>query len=133
MFEQALSVPTIKFDNDVISIVPNSFKFTTGAGETKVRSASVGGGNSVTVHGLDAEMQYSVVKFSLMNTINNVNRIKTWKATQGDHTIEALQRGTGGADDFSEAFTNISVTNDPEIVASADGVIEVECAGNKLE
>ena len=25
------------------------------------------------------------------------------------------------------------VTNDPEIVASADGVIEVECAGNKLD
>lgn len=131
--EQGLAVPTIKVNNDVIGIVPNTFKFTPGDGETKVRAASTGGNNATSVHTQDAEMMYSVVKFHLMNTINNMSMVRDWKANFAANTVEALQRGTGDQKDFSLAYKSMSVTNDPENVAAADGVIEVEMAGDKLE
>lgn len=133
MSEQGLSVPTIKVNNDVIGIRPNTFMYTPGDGEVKVRAASTGGSNATTVHTEDAESKFSVVKFSMYNTVDNIERIRDWKALIAGNSIEALQRGIAGGKDFALAFKNMSVTNDPEIEASVDGDLKVEMAGDKLE
>jgi len=130
---QGLSVPTIKVNNDVIGIVPNTFKYTSGDGETTVRAASTGGGNASAVHTQDAETMVSKVMFNVFVTPDMIERVRDWKSEVGGNTLEALQRGTGDSKDFSIAFIGMSVTNDPEINAAADGVIEIEMAGDKLE
>lgn len=128
-----LSVPTIKVNNDVIAIVPNSFGYKAGDGEIKVRAASTGGGNATSVHSQDAETMFSTVKFKLYPTAENLQMARDWKARIGCNTVEAIQRGSScGGGEFNVAFKNISVTNDPEINATADGDIEVEMAGDKL-
>ncbi len=128
-----LSVPTIKLNNDVIEIMPNSFMYTPGDGEVTVRAASTGGGNTKAIHTQNAETMFSKQKFSLPNTGRNADLIRDAKASIGGNTIDAIQLGTGTAKDFRLAFRNLSITNDPEVNASADGVIEVEMAGDKLE
>ena len=130
---QGLSVPAIKVNNDVIGLVPNTFKYTSGDGDVSVRSASTGGGNARSIHTQDAETMFSKVMFSVYVTTDMIEKVRDWKADIGGNTVEALQRGTGDNQDFSLAFKNMSVTNDPEINAAADGVIEIEMAGDKLE
>ncbi|MCK5019862.1 MAG: hypothetical protein KAS32_22575 [Candidatus Peribacteraceae bacterium] len=132
MSNEGLSVPTIKMNNEVVAILPNSYSFISGDGEVKVRAASTGGGAAVSTHTLDAETMVSVVKFSLLNTIDNMERVRDWKANFARNTHEAVQRGLDGKD-IALAFRGMSVTNDPEIKAAADGVIEVELAGDKLD
>lgn len=131
--EQGLSVPSIKVNNDIITIQANSFKFTPGDGETTVRAASAGGGSTETVHTQNAETMFSTVKFSMLNTPSNMTKVRGWKAVIGGNTLEAMQRGTGGNPDYKEAFKGLSVTNDPEVVASVDGIIEIEMAGDRIE
>lgn len=128
---QAISVPTIKVNNDVIGIVPNSFKYTPGYGEVEVRAASTGGGNAVSVHTENAETKVSNVMFSVYPTTDNISKIRTWKSQVAANTVEAVQRGISGKD-FTIAFKGLSVTNDPEIQAASDGVVEVEMAGDQV-
>lgn len=130
---QALSVPTIKVNNDVIGLVPNTFKYTSGDGDVTVRAASTGGINVVSVHTQDADTMKSTVMFSVFVTTDNILKVRDWKAAVAGNTVTATQRGIGTQKDFSLAFKGMSVTNDPEINAAADGVIEIEMAGDKLE
>lgn len=129
----ALSVPTIKVNNDVVPIVPNTFKYVSGDGETTVRAASTGGNNAVSVHTQNAETMFSKIMFSVHVTLDLIPKIRDWKADIGGVRVEASQQGLNGADDFSVAFKGVSMTNDPDINAVADGVIEIEMAGDKLE
>jgi len=130
---KALSVPTIKVNNDVQAIVPNSFKYKSGDGETKVRAASAGGGNVTAVHTQNAESMFSTLSFSIYPTADNLGRIRDWKDAIGGNTVEAVQRGDSTGDgDIALFFKNMSVTNDPDINAGADGVIEIEMAGDKI-
>lgn len=129
-----LSVPTIKVNNDVIAIVPNTFKYVSGDGDVTVRGASTGGGNALAIHTQDAETMVSKVMFSVHSTADMIERIRDWKAGVAENSIDAIQRNAAvGGKDFSIAFRNMSMTNDPEVVAAADGVIEIEMAGDKLE
>ena len=128
----ALSVPTIKVNNDVINIVPNSFKYVSGHGEVTVRAASTGGANAVSVHTQDAETMVSKVMFSLPNTVTNIERVSEWQSHIAGNTVEAIQKAINGKN-FAIPFKGMSITNDPDIVAAADGIIDIEMAGDKLE
>ncbi len=129
---QALSVPTIQVNNDTIGLVPNTFKYVSGDGDVNVRSASTGGGNAISVHTQDAETMFSKIMFSIYATTDNLSKIRDWKANVAANTINAVQRNVGGKD-FSVAFIGVSMTNDPDINAAADGVIEIEMAGDKIQ
>lgn len=131
--ETTLSVPSIKVNNDVIPIVPNSFKYKSGDGETKVRAASVGGGNAQAVHSQDAETMFSTASFRVYPTLSVISLIRDWKSQTAGNTIDALQRDqTGAGKDLAIAFMEMSVTNDPDVEAGADTDIEIMFAGTKL-
>ena len=132
MSNQAISVPAIQVNNDTIGLVPNTFKYKTGDGEVTVRSASTGGGNATSIHTQDAETMFSTVMFSVYVTADNISKIRDWKDRVAGNTINAVQRNVGGKD-FSLAFKDMSMTNDPDVNAAADGVIEIEMAGDKLK
>lgn len=125
-----LSVPAIRVNNDLIAIVPNSFKYKSGDGEIKVRAGSTGGGGAKAVHSQDAEMMYSSVVFRIFPTINNIEILRTWKAGIAANTIDVLQEGV--SKDLALAFKNMSLTNDPDVEGGADTDIEMMFAGDKL-
>ncbi len=129
---QAISVPAIQVNNDTIGLVPNTFSYTPGDGETTVRAASTGGGKAKSIHTQDAETMFSKVMFSVYPTTDNISKIRDWKANVAGNTLSAVQRNVGGKD-FSLAFKNMSVSNDPDIKAAADGVIEIEMAGDQIQ
>ena len=131
MADKALSVPSIRVNNDVIGIVPNSFMYTAGDGETNVRAASTGGGNAVSVHTENAESKFSTIKFDVYPTLDMISKIRTWKSQIAGNTIDAIEKGLNNKD-FNIAFKGVSITNDPEINAGADTVISIEAAGDKL-
>ena len=124
----ALSVPTIKVNNDVVPIVPNSYKYTPGDGETKVRAASTGGGGAKAIHTQDAETMCSKVTFQVYPETKEIGLIRVWKQAVGTLTVQHSQTSDG----IAESFQHMSVTNDPEVTASADGILTVEMAGDKL-
>lgn len=124
----ALSVPTVKVNNDILEIVPNSYSYTTGRGTTNVRAASRGGTNSRSIHTKDAESQFSKITFSLFNTKENQAKVAEWQANTGLNTVDHFQI----ADDIAESFQHVSVTNDPDFKAAADAVVAIEMAGDKL-
>ena len=132
MADKTLSVPTIKVNNDVIAIVPNTFTFSAGDGEVNVRAASTGGGNATSVHSENAETMIGKAKFSMYPTVDNIAKIRNWKAAVAENTLEALQAGSAGGKDFSLAYKGMSVTNEPDFNAGADTVIEIEMAGDRI-
>ena len=132
MSNQAISVPAIQVNNDTIGLVPNTFKYVSGDGEVTVRAASTGGGSAISVHTQDAETMFSKVMFSVYATTDNISKIRDWKNRVAGNTINAVQRDVGGKD-FSLAFKDMSMTNDPDVNAAADGVIEIEMAGDKIQ
>ena len=129
-----LSVPSIQVKNVTIGIVPNSFKYKSGDGEVTVRAASTGGGNATTVHTQDAETMFSTIMFSVYATAEMTSKIRDWKADVGGLTVDAVQKAKSSLDkDFALGFKGVSMTNDPDVNAAVDGVIEIEMAGDKLE
>ena len=128
----AISVPAIQVNNDTVGLVPNSYKRTGGYGETTVRAASSGGGNAVAVHTKNAETMFSKVMFQIYVTTDNIRLVDEWKDNGSGNTISASQRDVSSKD-FAESFKNMSMTNDPEIPMTADGVIDIEMAGDQIK
>ena len=125
-----LSVPAIRINNDLIAIVPNSFKYKSGDGDIKVRAGSTGGGGAKAVHSQDAETMFSTVVFRVFPTINNIEIMRIWKSGIAANTIDVLQEGE--TKDLTLAFKNMSLTNDPDIEGGADTDVEMMFAGDKL-
>lgn len=125
MARVGLSVPSILVNNVPIDIVPNSFEYEVGYGEINVRSASVGGGSSTTIHTEDAENKIGMCKFQLFITDTSRAAIAGWKLLIAGNVISAVQNG---ASPF--VLNGASMTNNPTFAASADGTVEVEFKGD---
>lgn len=127
MANRALSVPGVSVNNTPISIVPNSYKFTRGDGETTVRAASSGGGGVVSVHTEDAESKIGKMSWEMYVTPETIELIAGWKAGIGENFVSAQQVGITPI-----SGSNMSMTNDPDFEASADGKVEVMFEGDPL-
>lgn len=128
MAEQAFSNPTISVNDETVAIIPNTLMTKNGHGETKVRAVSTGGGGGGTVHTVDAESRFSVVKFDLPNTAANAEKVRQWKSAIGTNTVSFFERV--GGDVVERTFTGQSIVNDPEFEASADGKVSIEFNGD---
>lgn len=122
-----LSVPTITANNIPRAIVPNSFKFTEGYGETNVRSASTGGGSSESVHSENGENNNGKITIDMYVTQETREFVAEAKGLTGANVIQAVQAGLPPV-----TGNRMSLTNDPEFAASADGVVTLEFAGDRL-
>lgn len=123
----ALSVPGIAVNNVPIEIVPNSFKFKMGKGEIKVRSASAGGGASKSIHTEDAEDKIGKMSWEMYVTEESQELVNGWKQNIGTNFISAQQPGQSPLSGGS-----MSMVNDPDFEASADGVVEIQFEGDPL-
>jgi len=124
MAKKAISTPSVTINGDVFSVKPNSVKITKGAGTTKVRWTSTGGGGGSTVHSEDAEGRVGKVKFSLEVTAGNLAKFDLLKLNTGGNTVVLAQKG-----ETAITFTGMSLENDPEWNLGADGGCEFEFGG----
>ena len=124
---KALSVPGIAVNNVPIGIVPNSYKYKLGKGETKVRAASSGGGAVETVHTEDAEGKIGMMSWEMYVTEETEELVAGWKQNTGLNFVSAQQPGSA-----PRSMGTASMTNDPDFEASADGVVEISFEGGQL-
>lgn len=127
----AIANPTVRVNDETIAIVPNSLTAVLGGGEVNVRTASSGGGAVETVHTSDAESKISAVNFDIYNTPEMLRKISGWKNAIGALTVQVVGKVPSGS--FSMALANVSLTNDPEIGLSADGVTSLEFKGDPAQ
>lgn len=117
----SLSTPTVTVDNVTVFIIPNSFKYTEGFGEQTVRAQSAGGGSVRIVSSDNAEMKISDPKWSMLNTNENIDIIRAWKAKGSNIAISATDK-----DGFTRTFNNATLVNNYEVNLAADGTIDLE-------
>ena len=129
---QTLSVPSVIINNETIRIVPNTFTYDGGEGEVSVRSASMGGRASETVHSVNSETFVSVITFEAFLTADLDQKIAEWKGAPGNNSIEAIQQPIGGGDSVTLSFSGCSLVNRVERTASADGTVSLEWQGEPM-
>lgn len=116
----ALSNPTVVVNNLATPIVPNSFTFTEGLGEQTIRTQSSGGGAVQTVFSNNVETNKSMVKFSVYNTSENIDLVKTWKQNGDANAISVTGEG------LSRSFSGAALINSYDVNLGSDTTIDVE-------
>jgi len=128
---RALSVPQVNINNENIRIVPNSLEYDGGEGEVNVRAASSGGNSTVTVHTVNAETKMSKVKIDVFLTTDIDRQIAIWKERVGANAITFAERFANG-EAVTRGFSRMSLTNNVDRSASADGVVSLEFMGDPM-
>lgn len=125
-----ISDPQLTINNISIPIVPGSFKFKPGMGETNVRVESSGGGNTNTVYSKNVSTMFSEFSFQMVNTDANFALAKTIKA---NFNANAAALANGADPDFTLSWKDFAIKNDFETTLSPEGTIEIECAGSPAQ
>lgn len=121
----AISTPTVTINNVVMSIVPNSAAYSEGLGEDNVRAASNGGGSISVVVAKDAEKFLSMLKFQFENTFQNIEYIKSVKASFAFNVVSFFDSKTG----FIRTMQQAILTTDYEVGLGSDTPISIEFKG----
>lgn len=125
MATHTMTNPSMEINNNAISYVPGSLSHNEGAGDTKVRIGTTGGGSTQVYFSEDVESQFSVVKFSLIPTETNIKLIREWRAANRiNGSVINLSDGT-----YTQAYTEMALIASPEINTGPDGEIEIEFNG----
>lgn len=121
-----LAVPYVTVNDQTVYIIPNSVSFTEGQGEQSVKTQSAGGGNVTTIASDNAETKFSVLKFKLFASPQNINLALSWKKNRNTNLIQVtgVDPVTGG--DLSRTFQNAMLTNDYEINLKESGDFDLE-------
>ncbi len=126
-----ISAPAVRINDELVSIVPNSFVYDGGEGEVTVSASSAGAGNSSSVHAENAETQISMCKFSVFLVDDLDAQIRLWKNNVGINEIKATESG-GRLIPVVRIFPNMSLVNKVDREASADGTVELEFQGDRM-
>ena len=131
MSKITISAPSVSINNEVLSIVPNSFVYDGGEGEVTVRAASAGGSRAESVHSVNAETMISKVTFELFVTTDLDAKIRRWKRQIASNVIQVTQTLANG-DSIARTFQHQSLMNQIERNASADGTVSLEWSGDPM-
>lgn len=121
--------PTITVNDDVVAIVPGSFKASEGLGEQMLLAQSVGGGRRVQVYSDNAAEAFSKVTFELLTTVDNIALARSWKKNANNNVIGASETTVDG--NFQRTFTQAALVNDYEIAFEQEGKIPIEFMANE--
>ena len=120
----------ILVNNDVVAYEANSLTYHDGIGETSVRNAVVGGGQTEQVFSEDLGTKFAMVKFSVPSTEDSAKLIREWKSNRNNNVVEIV--GTSGST-FTRIFTQASISGNPEVDLSTDGSVELEFKSNQAQ
>lgn len=124
---RGFSNPQVTINNGLVMIKPNSFKYVAGKGDIKVRTVSGGGGSVQSIHTEDVATKVSKFMFEMAVTDSNRTNASNWKDNIGTNVCLATQAGMKAV-----VGINMSMVNDPEWDASADGWVKIEFSGDPL-
>jgi len=122
-----LSDVTLEIAEETVGIIPNSLSYTEGLGEQKLRAVSIGGGATEQVYANDLESNFSVVKFEMPTTIENVKLARKWKSSGNANFIS--MSGTVGGADFTKTIASAALTADYEVPIGTEANISIEMMG----
>jgi len=120
MGSRIVSTANILVNNTAIPIVPNTFMFTEGFGDSTIRVASAGNGRTETVYSDNAENKKSKCSFELFPTALNIETTRAWQFNRNQNVIEVVD------EDITRVFTNAAIITDPEKNLGADTTIALE-------
>lgn len=129
MASDQLTDAIVKVNNQHIGIVPGSLSYNEGLGERKLLAVSEGGGRISQVFATNQETAIGMVKFALRATAENIDLLRGWQLGRNRNVVE-LASDDGNGNSLTRAFTQATVSNNPEIPFSADGTISVEWESN---
>lgn len=119
MGKSRLANPLIVINNEPVAIVPNSFKFDEGEGETTIETQMIG--NKAEIVTSDSgEDKMSSFSFEMTNTEENIKLLRGLKKNAGNNVVTASQGS------FSRVFQGASIANNYEVEMSATGKASVE-------
>ncbi len=118
-----LSRPTVIVNNVPVPIIPNTFKFDEGQGETNVSTQSLGGNKVDVVTSDNAEDKIGKCSFEMKATEDNVKNARGWKLNPGVNVIKVSEGG------FQRVFQQMSIMNNYEVELSAEGKLSLEWEG----
>jgi len=122
---RTLSNPTVEINDEVWSIVPNSFSYKKGKGNKTVKTQSAGGDAIDVVITEDAETKKSMAKFKLFNTAVNLQGLDDW-LSNFSNTIRAYEG------EIVLPFQDMVITEEPEVMIGADGEFEIAWEGSPI-
>lgn len=125
-----LSNPTVMVNNQQVAIEPNSFKYTEGLGEQKIKAAASGGNEIEQVFSEDVSTNFSMVQFEMSSTPENVELQRAWKIKKNTNFIEVFSRVPGEAD-FTRSFSQAALLNDVEVNLGSEATISLEFKSNQ--
>jgi len=121
----ALADASVTVNNDPVAIVPNSVAFTEGKGEQNMRAASAGGGSVEQIYSNNVETNFSMVKFSLHNTIQKIEDARDWKSNRNQNSVTITGKTPDGKT-ITRTFNQAAILNDYEINLGSDTDFEIE-------
>lgn len=127
MSQRRISAPSIKLNNNVIAIVPNTFMYTEGRGEDNVSVASAGGNATELITSTNIEEYKSKASFEVYSTKKNIDFLRAVKTNTGKNVLEFFDTEDG----FSRTITFATIVNNYEINLGAEGTISIEIEGNQ--
>lgn len=116
-----------------IFIVQNSLKTKGGYGESKVMN-EIYGSTTRQVLAQDVETAISEVSFDVRRVDQDSDTditqlIKTWKLNGNANTLSVIPNGVGQ----NQNFALMTLTNDPEINESPEGVVNLVWQGSQVQ
>ncbi len=118
-----LANPQVEVNGLSVAIVPNSLSFTGGGGEQTVKSQSAGGESVEQVFFDNAESKFSMVKFDLYSTDDNIANARIWKFNL-DNSAISITGGPGS--NTHRVFNQAALTNDYEVNLKNEGIFSLE-------
>ena len=126
---QVLTNPVLRISNSNVLYVEGTLSYNRGSGEINTRVQTAGNGSVQTVHSTVVESQYGMVKFSMRNTDQNIATIDEWLRLNNSPTGVSVNLSQSGFQGVS--FSNMRITNNPDINTGNDADIELEFTGNQ--
>lgn len=127
---QQLNDITILVNNQQIAYTADSLAWKDGFGESQIRNAQTGGGQTEQVYSEDLASKVGMVKFSIPTTEENEANKRAWKSNKNNNVVELI--GPAGSN-FSKIFTQAAILDDPESNAATDGNIEIDFRSNPAQ
>lgn len=118
----------VQVNNNTVSIIPNTLAFTEGLGEQTIRAASAGGGQVEQVYANNIESNFSMVKFELPATAENIALAREWKTALNQNTVQIAGRTVEGR--VTRTFTQAALLSDYEVALGSDTNIAIEFKAN---
>jgi len=118
----------VQVNNNTVAIIPNTLAYTEGKGEQTIRAASAGGGQVEQIYANNVESNFSMVKFELPATVENIELAREWKSNANANLVQIAGSTPEGR--VTRTFSQAALLGDYEVPLGSDTNIAIEFKSN---